>query len=145
MPVSIKDQITAAVQAAVGGEYGFPAADDKRDLPSTRVVEDDETSSDSAYGYSVRQLPFVIAKAEVPVDRLPSQSREEYQDVMRARCNEMQASIEVALMADPTVKSLVESIEYTGGSIAIELGQLCFAESEFLVTFHTVKGDPYTQ
>lgn len=138
MPISIREQLVDAITTAVGGEYGIPAPEDERDLPVTIVAEGEETASPEAYDQENMELTIAVAKAAVSVSSTD-------RDAMRAQGHELLASIRVAMFADETFGGLADGVEYTGGGISSELGKIVFAEAQFLVRYHTVRGDPYTQ
>jgi len=144
VPDSIREQLLGAITTAVGGEYGVPAPDDERDLPITIVQDGEEVASPDQYGYTNYEIPLVIAKAVAAPAATEGQSRSEYQDAMRAQCHTMLAGIQTAVFADDTFGGLADGADYTGGSIATEVGKLCFAEAQFTVRYHTVRGDPFT-
>lgn len=138
MPTSIREQILAALTTAVGGEYGTPAPEDERDLPITIVQERGlDQADDDDYGYSNLIMPVSVASAAVAA----SNDRA----LMRGQANELLASLIQTVFADSTLGALVDGIEYTGGGIQTEVGKFCFAEAQFNIRYHTVRGDPYTK
>jgi hypothetical protein len=56
----------------------------------------------------------------------------------------MLADLVAAMYSDETFGGLADGVDYTGGSINVELGNLVFAEAQLQVRFHHVRGDPYT-
>jgi hypothetical protein len=48
------------------------------------------------------------------------------------------------MFADETFGALADGIEYTGGGIQTEVGKFVFAEAQFTVSYHYVRGDPFT-
>lgn len=136
-PVSIREQIMAALIAAVSGEYGTPAPEDERDLPITIVQETGlDVATQDEYGFTNVEIPVSVASAVIAA----SNDR----DAMRAQANELLASIISTVFADAPLGALVDGIQYTGGGIQTELGKFVFAEAQFSVRYHTVRGDPYT-
>jgi hypothetical protein len=136
MPVSIREQLLSAITTAVGGEYGVPAPELDRDLPICIVQEGEETSTADLYGSDVIELPIAVAKAASAVSTDKGD--------MRAQANELLASIRSDMFTDETFGGLADGVEYTGGGIQTELAKICFAEAQFTVRYHTVRGDPYT-
>jgi hypothetical protein len=137
MSVSVREQVIAAITTAVGGEYGVPAPELERDLPVCIVQDGQETSSPDNYGSDVIEIPIAVAKAAAAVST--------DKGAMRAQANELLASIRADMFADETFGGLVDGVDYTGGGIQTELAKICFAEAQFTVRYHTVRGDPYTQ
>jgi len=136
MPVSIRERLLDAITDAVSGEYGVPAPESERDLPICIVQDGEETAESDDYGYTTHELPLVVAKAATAT----STSK----DAMRTQCHELLASIRVDMFADEKFGGLADGIEYTGGGIQTELAKVCFADAQFVVRYHTVRGDPYT-
>lgn len=136
MPTSIREQLLAAIAIAVDGEYGIPAPEDERDLPVCIVAEGEETAQPGSYGEEEIELPLAVARAAASTSSTD-------RDVMRAQANELLAQIRVDMFADETFGGLADGVEYTGGGIQTELGRIVFAEAQFLVRYHTVRGDPY--
>lgn len=136
MPTSIRERLLSAITTAVGGEYGVPAPELDRDLPICIVQDGEETSSPDQYDSDVIELPIAVAKAAVATSTDKS--------AMREQANELLASIRAAMFADETFGNLADGVEYTGGGIQTELAKICFAEAQFTVRYHTVRGDPYT-
>lgn len=136
MPTSIREQILAAVTTAVSGEYGVPAPESERDLPLTIVQDGPEEASTDAYGYTAVLLPLAVGKvaAATSTDK----------DVMRAQGNELLAGTIVEMFVDETFGGLADGVEYTGGGIQAEVGKFIFSEAQFVIRYHTVRGDPYT-
>ena len=135
-PVSVREQVLAALTTAVSGEYGTPAPEDERDLPITIVQETglDEVTDDE-YGFSNVTIPVSVATAAV--------AESNNRALMRAQANELLASIVTAAFADAPLGELIDGIEYTAGGIQTEVGKFVFAEAQFSVRYHTVRGDPY--
>jgi hypothetical protein len=137
VPTSIREQLLSAIATAVGGEYGIPAPEDERDLPVCIVAEGEETASPDGYGYEVMEMPVAVARAAASTSSTD-------RDAMRAQAHDLLAQIRVDMFADETFGGLADGVEYTGGGIQSELGKIVFAEAQFLVRYHTVRGDPYT-
>ena len=136
-PVSVREQVLAAMTSAVGGEYGTPAPEDERDLPITIVQENGlDQASDDEYGYTNVVIPVSVGSAAVAT----SNNRA----LMRAQANELLASLVSTVFADAPLGALADGIQYTGGGIQTEVGKFVFAEAQFSVRYHTVRGDPYT-
>jgi hypothetical protein len=134
-PVALREQILSALTTAVGGEYGLPAPEDERDLPITIVEDQPETAAEDQYGYSVITMPVVVASGAIAAttDR----------DAMRAQANALLASIVQTVFADAPLGALVDGIQYTGGGIQTEVGKFVFAEAQFSIRYHTVRGNPF--
>lgn len=132
---SIREQILAAITAAVGGEYGIPAPDDERDLPITIVDDGQEEAEQDIYGYTTVSMPVVIAKAEAATtaDRT----------TMRQQADELLAQIITTMFADGTFGGLADNLLYTGGEIQTDASKFVFAQAQFTVTYHFVRGNPY--
>ena len=136
MAHSIREQLLAAITVAVSGEYDVPAPESERDMPITIVAEGEDEAASDAYGQTYVQLPVAVARAEVTTST--------DKEIMRAQANDMLASLISLMFADETFGGLADSVEYTGGGIQTEVGKFCFAEAQFTVAFHFVRGDPYT-
>jgi len=136
VPTSIREQLLSAITTAVGGEYGIPAPEDERDLPVTIVEDQPEQASDDQYNLSGILMPVVVARA--------AQAADNDRDAMRAQANELLASIKSEMFADESFGNLADGVQYTGGGIQTEVGRFVFAEAQFTVRYHTVRGDPYT-
>jgi len=136
VPTSIREQLLSAITTAVGGEYGIPAPEDERDLPVTIVEDQPEQASDDQYNLSNILMPVVVARA--------AQAADNDRDAMRAQANELLASIKSEMFADESFGNLADGVQYTGGGIQTEVGRFVFAEAQFTVRYHTVRGDPYT-
>jgi len=144
MPISIREQLLSAITTAVDGEYGVPAPEDERDLPLTLVRDEEETVTESKYGYEYVELPVIIATAQEAPARADGASIAEYMETLRAACHELLAGVRQAMLTDATFGGLADGVDYASGSIATEAGRFCFAEATFNVRYHTVRGDPYT-
>jgi len=136
VPTSVREQVIAAIITATGGEYGVPAPESERDLPITIVEDGLEEASTDAYGYTNVLMPVAIGKAEAATSS--------EKDTMRQQANELLAGIITTMFTDETFGGLADGVEYNSGSIATEVGKFCFAEAQFTVRYHTVRGDPYT-
>jgi hypothetical protein len=136
MAVAIREQLLSAITATVGGEYGIPAPEDERDLPVTIVEDGPDVGTAENYNYTSIELPVAVATAE--------QATSTDRDVMRAQANALLAGIITQMFADETFGALADGIEYAGGGIQTEVGKFVFAEAQFTVKYHYVRGDPYT-
>lgn len=134
-PVSIREQLLAAITAAVDGEYGVPAPEDERDLPIT-IVQD--SADDAAIRYDTVELvtPVAVGRAAAAT---PGASLAE----LRAQANEMLAQIAVDMHVDETFDGLADGVDYAGGGIQVELGKFVFAEASFRVRWRHLRGNPY--
>ena len=137
MPTAIREQLLGAITSDVGGEYGVPAPETEQELPITIVQDGPDGAADDVYNQTNVEMPVVVARAEVAADR--------DRDAMRAQANELLASIITTVFADETFGGLADGVEYTGGGIQTEVGKFVFAEAQFTVRYHHVRGDPYTQ
>jgi len=134
MPLSIREQLLVAINAAVGGEYITEIPTDERELPVTMVADDVESAT-SDYDQTVIELPVAIARAAVATGRSG--------DEQRTQANALLAEVVSEISTDETFGGLAQTSEYTGGGIAINTSFVA-AEAQFLVTFSHVRGDPYT-
>lgn len=131
MPTAIEDQILAAIQTAVSGEYGqFPQQ--FRSLPATRVLADDNTAADNQYGETACTLPLVVARAEEATSTAPSD--------MRAQGSAIIAALVSAMFADETFGGLADNIEYLGGGRGFD-GKTVFGSAQFNIYYRTERGD----
>jgi len=135
VPVSIREQVLAAVCTAVGGTYALDTPDDDRDLPLTAVQEEPE-SAEANYSSSNITMPVVIARAEATTSRAANQ--------MRIQCNAIHAALIAEMAASTALGNLVDSVFYTTGFIQAEAGKYCLAQTTFTIQYHTVLGDPFT-
>lgn len=135
MPIPIREQLLSAITTAVGGVYDVPAPEDERDAPLTVVADDIEESAVGAYGEQAILLPVTVGRAELATgtDR----------DELRAQAHLMLAGIIEQMFADQTFGELADGVDYTGGGIQTEVGKFIFAEAQFSVRYHTVRGNPY--
>jgi hypothetical protein len=136
MPISIREQLLSAITTAVGGEYGTPAPEDERDLPITIVQDGPDQATPEVYGQTNVITVLAVASAAVAA----SNDR----DAMRAQANELLATIITDMHTDETFGALADGIEYTGGGIQTEVGKFVFAEAQFAVRWHHLRGDPFT-
>lgn len=136
MPTSIREQLLSAITTAVGGKYDIPAPESERDMPVTIVRDEVEEASSDAYGATYIVLPVVIGKAET-VSNLD-------QNAMREQAHSLHAAIITAMHTDETFGGLADSVEYITGGIETEVGKFVFAEAQFNVRYHHVRGDPFT-
>lgn len=136
MPTAIREQILAAITTAVSGEYGIPAPESERDLPVTIVQDGQDEAETTTYNQTNVLMPVAIASA--------ASAASHDKDTMRAQANALMASIITTMFADETFGDLADGIEYTGGGIQTEVGKFVFAEAQFTVRYHFVRGDPFT-
>lgn len=136
MAISIREQLLEAITTAVGGEYGIPPPSNEREMPVTIVKDIAEGAEDTEYGFSniTTQVAIGSAASATDIDR----------DTMRAQANDLLAAIYSAMYDDETFGGLADRVEYSGGIINTELGRFVFAEGQFLVHWHHVRGDPFT-
>lgn len=136
MPTAIREQILAAITTAVSGEYGIPAPESERDLPVTIVQDGQDEAETTTYNQTNVLMPVAIASA--------ASAASHDKDTMRAQANALLAGIITTMFADETFGDLADGIEYTGGGIQTEVGKFVFAEAQFTVRYHFVRGDPFT-
>lgn len=136
MPTSIREQLLDAITTAVSGEYGIPAPESERDLPVTIVQDGQDEAETTVYNQTNVVMPLAVASAAAATSSDT--------DFMRAQANELLASIITTMFADETFGALADGIEYTGGGIQTEVGKFVFAEAQFSVRFHFLRGDPST-
>lgn len=141
MPTAIREQVLAAVTAAVGGEYGIPAPEDERDLPVT-IVQDGTDETGSYYGTSAWITPIAVATARAAVDT-SAMTDTQARAALRAQAHEMLAGLLAALNADPTFGGVVDGFDEDGQGIQTEVGKFVFAEIQIRVRWHHVRGNPY--
>jgi hypothetical protein len=101
------------------------------------VEEGEDAAENDQYGITNIEMPVAIAKAAAAA---PQASRA----LLRAQANELLAQIITAMFSDETFTGLADGVQYTGGGILTEIGKLVFAEAQFTVRYHHVRGDPYT-
>lgn len=135
MTTPIREQLLSAITTAVSGVYDVPAPEDERDAPMTVVADDLEQSEVGPYGEQNIVLPVTVARAEIASG--PSR------DVMRGQAHEMLADLILEMFADETFGGLADGVEYVSGGIQTEVGKFIFAEAQFSVRYHTVRGNPY--
>lgn len=136
MPASVREQLINAIVTAVSGEWWLPTPEAEVDLPFCLVQDGEEIASADDYGHTSIELPIIVAKA--------ASADSTDKTVLRQQCNELLAGIIQDMFTDPTYGGLVDGVDYTGGSIQTEVGRYCFAEAQFTIRYHTVRGDPYT-
>lgn len=134
MATSIREQLLAAITAAVNGEYGVPAPEDERDLPLTIVQE---STDEATTRYDVVEIvtPVSVGRAEAATtpDRV----------LLRAQGHDMLARIITDMSADETFGGLADGVDYVGGGIQAEVGKFVFAEASFRVRWRHLRGNPY--
>lgn len=136
MPTAIREQILAAITTAVSGEYGIPAPESERDLPVTIVQDGADEAETTTYNQTNVLMPVAIASA--------ASATSHDKDIMRDEANALLAGIITTMFADETFGDLADGIEYTGGGIQTEVGKFVFAEAQFTVRYHFIRGDPFT-
>ncbi|MEE4250697.1 MAG: hypothetical protein V2I38_08920 [Alcanivoracaceae bacterium] len=136
MPTPVREQILAAITTAVSGEYGIPAPEDERDLPVTIVQDGQEEAETTTYNQTNVLMPVAIASAAAATSS--------DKDTMREQANALLSSIITTMFTDETFGDLADGIEYTGGGIQTEVGKFVFAEAQFTVRYHYLRGDPFT-
>lgn len=136
MPTAIREKILAAITTTVGGEYGIPAPESERDLPVTIVQDGQDEAETTTYNQTNVLMPVAIASA--------ASATSHDKDVMREEANALLAGIITTMFADETFGALADGIEYTAGGIQAEVGKFIFAEAQFTVRFHFLRGDPFT-
>lgn len=134
MPTPIREQILAAVTAAVGAKYAIGAPEPKEDLPATVVRDEGETAT-AAYGITSLTTTVEVLRAEKAASR--------DKNAMRGQCNQILADLVTELHGDTSLAAVIDGIDYTGGAIAAE-GDTCFGQAAFEIRWHHVAGDPYT-
>lgn len=135
-PVSIREQLLAAITTAVGGTYGTTTPEDERELPVT-IVQDGSDEASTRYDSNELTTPVAVARLAVAAsDDLAEK---------RAQANEMLAQIVADMHADETFGGLAYGVDYAGGGIEVERGKFVFAEASFGVRWHHLRGDPYSQ
>lgn len=135
-PVSIREQLLAAITTAVNGSYGTTTPEDERGLPIT-MVQDGRDDATPRYDTSQVTTPVAVARAEV--------ASSDDLTALRAQANEMLAQLVIDMHADETFGGLADGLDYAGGGIQVDQGKFIFAEASFLVRWHHVRGDPHTQ
>lgn len=134
MSAPVRERILSALTAAVRGEYGIPAPEDERDLPVT-IVQDGADTATPSYDIIRCAMPVGIATAE--------QASGETKSQLRAQANDLLARIIRTVQADETLGGLADGIDYAGGGIQTEAGKFVFAEAQFSVRYHFLRGNPY--
>lgn len=138
MTLSIRERLLAAITTAVGGVYAEPDPVDERDLPFTLVVDQDETATQT-YDTITHKLPVSIV-------RITAATVEHSGAALRAQANEQLAQLMVSMHNGGDFSGLATSpAEYTGGGTAVEAGQNVFAQADYIITYRTTRGNPYTQ
>lgn len=141
MSVPVREQLLAAITAAVGGEYSIPAPEDERDLPVT-IVQDGTDEATAGYGYSAWTTPVAVAAARAAVDTAAMDSTAA-RAALRAQAHDMLAELNTALHADETFGGLADGFDEAGQGIQTEIGKFVFAELQIRVRYHHVRGNPY--
>ena len=134
MPVSIREQLLAAISTAVSGEPGNVLPEDERTLPIT-LVDDDAESATEDYDQVVAEMPVTVARAVVSTGREAA--------TQRAQAHEVLAALIAEMNADDTFGGLAQSTTYGVGGIAYN-NKFVAAEAQFTITYSYLRGDPYT-
>ena len=134
MPVSIREQLLAAITTAVGGVYDTEIPTDERELPITLVFDEPESAEEN-YDETIITLPLSIAKAAVGISR--------DQTALRAQANELLAGIISAVIINETFGGLAQKASYEGGGIVLH-NKFIAAEAQFLIIYSYLRDDPYT-
>ena len=139
MSISVREQLLANIVTAVSGQYRVTSAPlDDAELPVCVVSEGEEAAtSDAVHDAIDIELPIVVAKGSLAADDSP--------ETLRAKGNELLASIITEMYADETFGDLAESVEYTAGAIISEPGKRCLAEAQFIVRYQIESGDPFNR
>ena len=132
--VPVREQVLAAITAAVQGVYRVPTPEDERDLPLT-FVQDSTDDVGTDYDYTVVATPVAVARA-APADSADAVAQ-------RAQAHQMLAELVTAMCEDETFGGLAQGVELVGQGIQTELGKLVFAEASFRVRWRHVRGDPF--
>ncbi len=132
--VPVREQVLAAITAAVQGVYRVPTPEDERDLPLT-FVQDSTDDVGTDYDYTVVATPVAVARA-APADSADAVAQ-------RAQAHQMLAELVTAMFEDETFGGLAQGVELVGQGIQTELGKLVFAEASFRVRWRHVRGDPF--
>lgn len=136
MPTPVREQLLAAIATATGATYGRPAPEDERDMPVTIMQEGEDEAAESDYNTTNIVMTVAIAKGAVATDSDP--------ETMRSEAHALHATIIQTMFADDTFGGLADGVDYSAGGISIEAGKFVFAEAQFAVRYHTVRGDPFT-
>lgn len=135
-PVSIREQLLAAITLAVNGQYGVPTPEDERELPLT-IVQDSTDEAATRYDTVEITTQIAVGRAEAATGTDAA--------ALRAQANDMLAQIVTDMHADETFDGLAYGVDYAGGGIQAEVGKFVFAEASFRVRWHHLRGDPYSQ
>lgn len=136
MPDPIREQLLSAITTAVNGEYGIPAPEDERDLPVTIVQDGPDTAETTVYDQTNILMPVAIASAAIATSNDLAE--------LRKQANALHASIITQMFADETFGALADGVDYVEGGIQTEVGKFIFAEAQFTVRWHHLRGDPFT-
>jgi hypothetical protein len=135
MPTPVREQLLAAVTAAVSGEFARTVPVSERELPVTIVQDGGETATTS-YDTTQIETEVVIARAEAATSG--------DLEAMRAQANTVLADLITDMYADETFGALADGLDFNGGTINTQLGKMVFAEANFTLRWHHLRGDPYT-
>ena len=140
MTAPVREQLLAAITAAVGGEYAIPAPEDERDLPVT-IVQDGADEALPIYGVSAWTTPIGIGTAAAAIDTSAMTSTAA-RAALRAQAHDMLAALLTALHVDETFGALADGFDLAGQGIQTEIGKFVFAELQIRVRWHHVRGNP---
>lgn len=135
MPTPIREQLLSAITTAVGGKYNAPAPTVEEDAPVIGVTDEPDEAVEGSYGEQALAMPLRVGKAEI--------AEGSSEDEFRAQGHTMLAELIEKMFVDETFGGLADGIDYTGGGILTEVGKFIFAEAQFSVRYHTVRGNPY--
>jgi hypothetical protein len=133
---SIREQLLAAITIAVEGEYGVPAPDDERDLPVTIVQDGPDAAETTVYDQTNILMPVAVASAAIATSTDLSE--------LRSQANALLAGIIQKMFVDETFGNLADGVDYVEGGIQTEVGKFVFAEAQFTIRWHHLRGDPFT-
>ena len=132
----VREQIIQAIVTAHGAEYGIPAPESERDLPITIVADAPDTADPDVYAQTNLIMPVAVASGAVAT----SNDR----DAMRLQAHDLLSSIITTMFTDETFGGLADGVDYTGGGVQTEVGKFVFAEAQFNIRYHHLRGDPTT-
>lgn len=133
-PAPIREQILAALTAAVSGTYAVDAPVSEREVPIT-VLLDGEDEALADYDCIRNSTPVSIARVELACSTDKTEQRQQAHRIMAAIIQEV--------AADETLGGLAEGIDYNGGSISVDVGKFVFGECAFTVRWNHLRGNPF--
>lgn len=136
MPDPVNEQVISTILAAFDAIYSNELPKDDKSLPVTVVAEGDEIASQEVHGRTDIELPINIGSG------VKSDSTDP--DEQRKVCKQLLASVQQTMITTPSILAVVDSVEYTGGAVAIEPGRRCMIEAIFTVRFHYNADNPYS-